>query len=154
MGTITDKEMLRKKRGLMRQFKYEKVVDGESVGLPALREAVERLFPNHQQIISNIMRKHGIPESMYVKIIPCPDGDYTLGQGALLPNISIILSLAERDVMVLTLLHEIAHYHNPCNHLVSRGDDFTRNEIKIEKIALDWYGKATSQYLQKLQGEV
>lgn len=125
----------------MTRFIYCKVEGGVNIELPELEELTKQLFPDHQIIIDQILRTRGLGnmENWTIKIMPNHYQDMQKGFGQLCRGIQmIILGLATREEMVLSLLHEIVHF---------RFHDLS--EIQIEKMALEWYGKKDSWFLRK-----
>lgn len=125
------------------EFIYRKVIDGKGTLLPGLRPQVERAFPNHQRVISNILSQQKVPCAK-VLIAPCEE-EIAFG-GLFTSRISgqdcwIILGASTRAEMVTTLLHECVHYHHPELH---------GQEKEVEMRALHIYGRSSSPYLEEL----
>lgn len=124
-------------------FIYRQIINGKEIPLPELQGQVEGQFPNHQNVLRNILVEQGVVCEK-IAIHPCP---HKIAFGAFFRagrKCWIVLGASSREEMVTTLLHECIHYHHP---------ELKGDEKAVETMALALYGRATSSYLEKVRKE-
>ena len=105
---------------------HSKIVDGDRVYSPEVTNVLGRKFPSHREEIQKIMELEKLKD-WEVNITPAK-GDGKICSGSLLHGIdTILLTVASREEMLVTLFHEIIHHKYA--------------EIMIEGLARHLYAK-------------
>lgn len=88
---------------------YTKIVDNQRVYASEVFNALAQDFPSHREEIEKIMELEKL-EGWTINLTPSKNGE-KICNGTLLHGINtILLSLASREEMLVTLYHEIIHH--------------------------------------------